>query len=446
MRFLRRRRGRIGLSLLIAGTLSVAGVLASTSFASASRGDIYWVNAAATTTSGIGGSCASPGFTTIQAAVTAAQAAPIATILVCPGIYAEQLQVTGNARLTITSAYPDSGVVLKLPATPVDSTTVCDTADPSATDQDGLVVCGSARTVVEVSNLEFDYAWARTTPCSDSLYGVLVGGGSTFELFHSTIAAAGAFPIDHCSTGVGIQAGLSWTTGNEVGHVVVAGDSISGYQENGITIDGPNSSGAVWADTVLGAGVTSELVQNGIQVSDGAWASISRVVVKRNECDTTSCGSDPLSSTAGTQAAGILFDGAAPNSRLIDSVIVANDVGMYYSSDDTTAPTHPEVFASYDTFSKNRYENVTFDQGSAVLSDSRIFGGEIGVLALQYSTQAYGANGVVVSTVLKGQSRNAVEVLSDDASSDSRGSLTFWHSPVLGVVLSNATTFSLTFH
>jgi hypothetical protein len=431
--------------MLVALTLSVGGVLASTSFASASRGPTYWVSDTAATTTGAGTSCAAPGFTTVQAAVVRAQTAPAATILVCPGTYAEQLQVTGGAHLTIAAAYPRSGVVLTLPAHPADATTSCDTANPAAIDQDGLVVCGTSRTELVVSNLEIDDAWAPGTPCSDSLYGILVGGGSTFELFHSTIKAAGAGPLDHCSTGVGIQSGLTWTTGNEVGHVVVAGDAITGYQENGITIEGRGSTGAVWDDAVVGAGVTSELVQNGIQVSNGARASIARVVVQRNECDAAWCGPDPLG-PSGTQAAGVLFDGAAPASRLIDSVITGNDVGMYFASNDTTAPTRPEVFATHDTFEGNRYEGVAFDQGYAVLGDSRILGGDVGVLALQYPTQGYGPNGVVVTTVLGDQSKGAVEVRSADPSSDPAGSLTFWHCQVAGAVVSDATRFALRFH
>lgn len=437
-----RRRAHVGVSLVAAVTLTVGGVLASTSFASASRGRILWVNAAATATHGIGSSCAAPGFTTIQAAVSAAQTSPIATILVCPGTYAEQLQVTGNANLTIASASPGGGVVVTLPVRPADSTTACDTANPAATDQDGLVVCGSARTSVEVSNLRFDDAWAHTTPCGDSLYGILVGGGSTLQLLHSTITHAGA-PADHCSTGVGVQSGLSWTDGNEVGHVVVADDSISGYQENGITITGPHSTGVVRSDRVIGAGVTSELVQNGIQVSDGAWASISHVVVQRNECGAASCRSDPLH---GTQAAGVLFDGAAVGSTLVDSWVAANDVGMYSASDDLRAPTHPEVFATGDTFAGNRYEGVMIDQGCTSLGDSRVLGGDVGVLALQYSTQAYGATAVISSTVVLDQSKAAVEVLSDRAPSDPAGSLTLWRTTVAGAIRSDATTFSLQRH
>ena len=64
----------------------------------------------------------------MQAAVTAAESLSTATVLVCPGTYAEQVQVTGNTHLTIRAARPAVGATLTLPATPAASTTPCDTA------------------------------------------------------------------------------------------------------------------------------------------------------------------------------------------------------------------------------------------------------------------------------------------------------------------------------
>ena len=69
-------------------------------------------------------------------------------MLVCPGTYAEQVQVTQPSHLTIRSAKPSVGATLTLPATPADSTTPCDTATGTGSyqpDQDGFAVCGRTR-------------------------------------------------------------------------------------------------------------------------------------------------------------------------------------------------------------------------------------------------------------------------------------------------------------
>src|ERR1700689_3242803 len=260
---------------VVAVALSAAGLLVGQGVAQAS-GTTLWVSTA-TTVSGNGTSCADPGFNTIQSAITAAPAG--ATIDVCAGNYTEQLQIT--QAVTIVGL---GNVQVTLPAAPVDSTTACDTAKGTGAfqpDQDGIAICGNAD--VTLNNIVVDAAWPSST-CDDSLYGILVGGGATLTFTDSAVTAAGAYPLNGCQGGVGLQVGMSWTKPVEVGHLSMSDSWVSGYQKNGVTVDGLHSSASITYTTVTGAGPTQQIAQNGIQVSNGANAYIATSTITGNEC------------------------------------------------------------------------------------------------------------------------------------------------------------------
>lgn len=438
-----RRRLRRGAATLLALATGIA-VLALPAVASAQEPGTYWVNGALAPVGGDGTSCSSPGFSTIQAAVDAEQVTPSGTIKVCPGTYAEQVQVTGSTNLTLEPANRHLGAVIQLPATPADSTTSCDTAPGTGAyqpDQDGFVVCGSRHTFVHAEHLTFDEAWPAAT-CDDSLYGILVGGHSTLKLTQSAIVAAGAIPINGCQGGVAVQVGMAWTTPNEAGTAILSNDSIAGYQKNGVTVDGTGSYAQFWEDTIEGAGPTTQTAQNGIQVSNGALATITRVTVTGNECNAPSCGPNAFSDY---QAAGVLFYGAKRGSLLTDSTIEDNDIGVYYASTSPTLPPSTEVGVTFDQVKNNRDEGLLFDQGRVAVANTKVRGGNVGILLLQYLGQAYGVFPRVTTTNVRGQSVAAIQVLSDQAAGDRAGAATFTNCPISGAVLSNSSTFALTF-
>ncbi len=62
---------------------------------------------------------------------------------------------------------------------------------------------------------------------------------------------------------------------SDPGTATLNNDVVSSYQKNGITVDGTGSSAAIGNVTVTGAGETTAIAQNGIQISDGATARIS---------------------------------------------------------------------------------------------------------------------------------------------------------------------------
>ncbi len=381
----------------------------------ASDNAALWVSTAPTV-GGNGTSCTQPGFSTISAAI---QAVPSSgTINVCAGDYAEQLTITKP--MTIVG---HGKVVVQLPSVPANSATACDTAPGTAAyqpDQDGVVVCGAIK--VSVTDLQIDSAWPGST-CDDSLYGVLIGGGATLEMSNSAITAAGAVPLNGCQGGIGIQDGMAWTTPNEVGHLILSDSQVSGYQKNGITVDGKGSTATITRVTVHGIGPTTQIAQNGIQVSNGALAAVLHSTVTGNECNyQTVCGPDALTQT---QSTGLLFYGAAPDSTVTDSTISGNDIGVYYSANPAgKQPKAPQVLITGDKLQRNRYEGVVLDQGSAYVSHCSIESESIGIEVLQYGGtygQTFGSTSVADFDTIRMMSWASVEVLSDRVRSDKPG-------------------------
>ena len=389
------------------------------------------VHALAVTNAAADTSCATASYNTIQSAINVAPVG--ATINICAGTYTEQLTITQSVSLVAVGA-----VTVQLPASPANSETACDNAPgngPYEPDQDGVVICGTA--TVNITGITVDAAWAAGK-CNDSLYGILVAGGATLNFTNSSVTAAGAVPLNGCQGGVGIQVGMAWTTPVEVGHATLRDDSISGYQKNGITVDGTGSSADIDDTTVTGIGATTQIAQNGIQISNGAFGAIAGSTITGNECDYPSvCGSDMLYDT---QSVGVLFYGPAPGSSVTASKIDNNDEGVYNEEDSPRAPALPVVSINGDTLS-NRYEGVVLDQGWAAITGDSISGGNVGIGVLQYSSltfppdfgQTYAANGTATLDVIRGAAVAAVQVESDDApTGDYRGALTVILSDLRG--------------
>jgi hypothetical protein len=446
---MRRKHATATLVAMIAAAGALAAVPAAASAAT------LWVSHAPTV-SGTGKSCTSPGYNTIQGALDHAAAA--AKVEVCSGTYTEQLQIT--QAVTIAAAGP---ATIQLPATPVDSTTACDTAPGTGSyeaDQDEIAICGASAFTATLTGLTIEAHWPAGT-CYDSLYGILVGGGANLKLTNSSVVGAGAYPINGCQGGVGIQIGMAWTTPVEVGTATLTNDTVSAYQKNGITVDGAGSQATITSTTVTGAGETEATAQNGIQVSNGALSKITQSTVTGDECNLTvteeakSKGATPCgeSSFEDYQAAGILFYGAAPGSSVSKSTIADNDIGVYASDSSETAPTKSQVSISSDKLTEDRYESVLLDQGWAAVNDDTLEGGNVGIQLLQYLGQSYGAKGTGSGDTVSGMAKWAVQGVSDEDLADFPGSFSIVKSAISGnphgasvsnSVTSNSKTLSIT--
>jgi hypothetical protein len=380
-----------------------------------------------------GTSCPQPGYNTIQAAINAAPLG--ATIRVCEGTYTEQLQITHGLKIKA------QGIVkVKLPATPANSTTACDTAkgtEKFQPDQDLVVLCGSGGNEESVlmegevaGGLTFEANWPEGT-CDESLFGILVAGGSKLNLKNASVVAAGAVPLNGCQGGVGIQVGMAWTEPVETARATLTKARVSGYQKNGITVDGEGSRAIIKKSAVIGAGPTPFIAQNGIQVSNGAYANILSTEVTGNECNDAAapCGPDSLHET---QSTGVLFFCAASGSIVTKSTINENDVGVYYADSSASPPASPQVTVSDDTLNNDRFESVLLDQGSALVNSDHMTGGNVGVQVLQYAGQSYGDNSTGSGDVFMAMKVWGVQGYSDENPADHPGSFKITSSKISG--------------
>lgn len=327
-----------------------AAVVAPASAASASVPTQFWVSQTALPT-GADRSCPTAAYATVQSAVLAAEAAEtlsprtVPTIEICPGTYSEQVTILKSLVLTRAPVAAGLGpVTIQLPAAVGGnqalglSTTNCqadDAAQGIQVPQSVIEVCsarpGGANAIgvgVSINDITVQGNWPSTV-CYDSLYGILVGGGAALSLTNSTVEQVGAYPLNGCQGGVGVQVGLSPT--DQIGLASLSGDVIETYQKNGITVDGPGSYGAVAGTTITGDGPTPAIAQNGIQFSFGATGSVTRSTITGNNYTGTGVASSTgvLVFGGGGSACGI-----GPSSPLVkyatfaDNRLIGNDVGI----------------------------------------------------------------------------------------------------------------------
>ena len=407
-------------------TLALGGLAVLPAAAFASSPSSLWVNAtgAVAPSATTGTSCANPGFTTIQAALDAAPAN--ATVHVCSGTYAEQLSIISP--VSIVSA--GSSITVELPAVPAVTTSACTPAigDPVAQYQDEITICTTG--TVGIKGITVQALWPTDT-CNDGLYGIFVGGGATLNMKDSEMDGAGAFPLNGCQGGVGIQVGRNLTT--QVGHASLNNVKVINYQKGGITVDGPGSTAKIIGSTVTGAG-PSPIAQNGIQISRGAKGTIKSTTVSGNECnyDAPTCGPDGLTAA---QSAGVLLYGAASGSSVTNSSIDNNDLGVYAGA---VTPNASTVSITHDVFGTialpaNRYEAIQVDGATATVSHDSVRGGNVGLQLLQYGGQPFGSVAVARDDTFNGLSVAAAQIDSDEAGAvggDLSGSLSITKSKV----------------
>jgi hypothetical protein len=278
---------------------------------------------------------------------------------------------------------------------------------------------------VKIKNLNIQAVWPGEPDaglsCAFNLFGVLAANGATLELSGSTVTGARPNTINGCQYGVGVQIGDGLGTG--VGAKLLK-DAISGYQKNGITIEGSGTNATVTSTSVTGAGPVAAIAQNGIGVQEGAHATITTSTISRNECENSTCGSDALSSY---QSAGVYFYDAAVGSSVKSSTINENDVGVE-AFDEASAP--PTIGS--DKMKGNRYESVDIGKGGASILGDTMTEGDVGIEVLQYAGEKAAPSGTATHDTITSMSKWAVLGRSDKAPSDPSGTFSITSSKISG--------------
>ena len=246
-------------------------------------------------------------YQTIQSAVNAAEASGGGNVNVCPGTYPEQVTITSQLNLqgiqsgTMDAAIitpPNSGVVANAPDLNSGSSTNTVAAQ--------LYVKNVTHGNVNVSNLVVDGSGTNgngLNSCNTDLVGVLFQDSSgSIEGVTTRNQILGSAPLmpalGGCQDGLGIWVQSDSAKANT--HVEVESCSVHDFQKNAMEVDGAGTQMQIEGNSVVGAGPTPIIAQNGIQVSNQAQAQVKNNLVIDLDYSQTS-----------TFASGILVDGSS---------------------------------------------------------------------------------------------------------------------------------------
>jgi hypothetical protein len=203
--------------------------------------------------------------------------APGDTIIVCDGVYNEQ--VTVGKSLTLAGS---GNAIIQTPAV-------------LTTDGDGKAELVEITMGASVVMSGFTVAGPGPTSGAILDTGIAVHGGASLDLSSTTVRDIHDSPaFTGAQHGEGIRVGTARGSATpDVGQATIDNVIVSKYQKNGIVIAGGGSTGKITNTTVTGNGPTPLIAENGIEVLNGAAATISTTTMRDNFYTvkkTTACG------------------------------------------------------------------------------------------------------------------------------------------------------------
>jgi parallel beta-helix repeat protein len=193
-------------------------------------------------------------------------------------------------------------------------------------------------TGVTLENLVIDGSGTST-----AWFGVFVEQGGSATIQSNTIQNVMGTASTGGDTGFAVRVGRSSLSGQlaTTGTATVTGNTITHYGKGGIDVASTGSSATVSSNTVTGeghhVGDGSGLVQDGIEIDDGATGTVSSNNVSRNGSPQTAFGS-----------AGILLYQPGSGVHVTNNDLTSNDVGIWVF--DAASPTVSNNDASSSTF------------------------------------------------------------------------------------------------
>jgi parallel beta-helix repeat protein len=202
--------------------------------------------------------CPSATFTSIQTAVNAAS--PGDQIIVCKGVYVEQLVIRKSLSIDASS-----GTILMPSAMQANATSLFD-GSPLAV---ALLVADA--TDVTIGGLIVDGSNSGISDCSPDLFGIAFqnASGSIQRTTVRNFKLASNLSGCQSGTGIFVQSG-----GGQSSNVSIGNNSVHDFQKNGITANEVGTEVFVRSNVVVGIGSTSGAAQNGIQLGFGASGRI----------------------------------------------------------------------------------------------------------------------------------------------------------------------------
>jgi len=290
--------------------------------------------------------CPHAQYTKIQDAINAAS--PGDEIVICNGIYTEQLSI--NKSLDIDA---DSGAFL-VPASIQQNATSLATGNAIAA---ALLVSGA--TNVSISGLTVDGINNGIMECAPRLIGVYFQNSSG-SLRHAAVrnfALGAALNACQSGTGVFVESG-----GGQSSDVEIADCSIHDYQKNGITANETGTTARIHNNVVTGIGPTPGAAQNGIQIGFSAGGAIRENVVANNVWSLCMAVASCL-----TVATDILVT-QSDNVRVTDNTAGISQVGIFVDGNNAEVRNN-KVFAA------SVFENIRLQGNGNRAAENAVFNG-----------------------------------------------------------------------
>jgi len=151
-----------------------------------------------------------------------------------------------------------------------------------------------------------------------------------------------------------------------VGYATINHNTVSDYQRVGIVIDNTGSTASMAHNTVTGNAPKSGIAQNGIEVINGAVATVSSNTVSGNQCNDNSFGCGPNLLTQ-TQSGGIVIFAAGAATTVIGNTLSNNDMGISVTSTSGLTVTS-------NTATNDRYADIALFDGTYTITSNTVTG------------------------------------------------------------------------
>jgi parallel beta-helix repeat protein len=293
-------------------------------------------------------------FPRIQEAINAADEGEVIKVL--PGTYTEQLTISKS--LTILGS-GEKSTIIQAP----------DVLNPSP-----VIPFPGRANIVEIFNEAivtmkgFTIVGPSGNIC-EGLAGVSIHGDATLEIDSSAIIGC---------LREGILVGLAEfiPRGPQVGHAVITKTDIIDYRVVGIQTGGEDTTLVISKSQVIAADAPEVEGQIGIFGAIGPKVVIVDNKISGNICKNPECGPDFFTQTQGS---GIFLFDVNQGSIIVGNKVTNNDLGIAVAEKSGCCK------IDNNKLSDNRFFGVTIVDGEHTVSNTKIFGGGVGVAAIAFS-------------------------------------------------------------
>ena len=286
-------------------------------------------------------------FPSIQAAINASN--PGDTIKVLPGTYTEQLTISKNLKIIGSGA---KSTIINAPAV--------EELEPNVIGRPYIVEVNNE---TQVTMKGFTITGPPGTDC-----GTLVGISA---LDNGSINLKSVV-INGCTqNAILIGAAPFFPGGPQIGHAIITKTFVTDYVDHGVLALGSGTTLTMSYNKIVGSNPNSAVV--GILFVFGAKGTITHNEVSENICNLPECGPDFFTQL---QSAGIVADSAGEGSVISNNYVSNNDAGI------AVIGASGCCIIDYNKLTDNRFFGITIVDGEQTISNTKIYGGNVGVAAV----------------------------------------------------------------